>query len=49
MFSTKARAEASQACFPANSRQACGEILSADKHAARKSSFSTPTGAVPKA
>src|ERR1700722_15413611 len=33
--------------LPANSRQACGEIVIADRHAARKSSFNAPTGAAP--
>src|SRR5260370_14487430 len=47
MLSTKARAEASQVCLAANSRQACGEIPSADRQAARKSSFEAPTGAAP--
>src|SRR5258705_445573 len=47
MFSTKARAEASQVCLAANSRQACGEIPRADRQAARKSSFNAPTGAAP--
>src|ERR1700730_3313266 len=47
MLSMKARAEASQVCPAANSRQACGEIVSADRHAARRSSFNAPTGALP--
>src|SRR5450631_924968 len=47
ILSTKARAEASQVCSAAKARQACGEIASADKQAARKSSFSAPTGAAP--
>src|SRR5205807_8630356 len=47
MLSTKARAEAFQVCLAANSRQACGEIIRADRQAARKSSFNAPTGAEP--
>src|SRR5580692_9773166 len=47
ILSTKARADASQECLAANSRQACGEIVIADRHAARKSSFNAPTGAAP--
>src|ERR1700728_2662314 len=38
IFSTKARAEASQVCSAANSRQACGEILKAARQAGFKSS-----------
>jgi hypothetical protein len=45
--STKTRAEASQLYLAANSRQACGEINSADRQASRRSSFSAPIGAVP--
>src|SRR3981081_610032 len=47
IFSTKARAEASQVCLAANSRQACGEIVIATRQAVRRSSFNAPTGAVP--
>src|SRR5260221_8648921 len=47
MFSTKARAEASQVGLAANSQQACGGHARADKQAARKSSFNAPTGAAP--
>src|SRR5260370_37767656 len=47
MLSTNARAEASQVCLAANSRQACGEIARADRQAARKSAFNAPTGAAP--
>src|SRR5260370_31796585 len=47
IFSTNARAEASPVCLAANARQACGEIVSADRQAIRKSSFKAPTGAAP--
>src|ERR1035437_1925231 len=38
MFSMKARAEASQVCLGANSRQACGEIVRADRKSTRLNS-----------
>ena len=45
--STKTRAEACQVWAAANSTQACGEICSASRQAACKSSLRTPTGAAP--